>query len=143
MPCSKRRRGGQPGNQNAVKHGRCRRIPGRQPGSPKAAVHVRSALIPASPASPWARSKWEPQGKWPAPHIRTAPVGPARPPGWLAGWLACLEAEAAASLDDPYCDRLDLTHYLRRLNRALDRLLRDLSPIPPADPKTQPKGTPQ
>jgi hypothetical protein len=142
MPTPKRRRGGQPGNQNARKHGLYCQKPapaprprGGQPGNLNALLHGRDSRL-LSPA-PYHR---------PVPPFRPAlryrsdlqPAGPSvhsRPPAWLDLRLAELETRLMPPIEDPLCSYEDLIIDLEYLEAALNLLVDDLSQFFPDHPQ--------
>ena len=134
MLTTKRRRGAQPGNQNAFKQ----RVARSKPAPAK-------RRIPARPANAF----WLfPRRFVPARRLRAtqpAPAAaprPARPLTALAETLSLLEQELIDLLDDPRCTQAELALHLQCSKGQLSQLLRELSetsffvPQPP-ERKTQ------
>jgi hypothetical protein len=112
MTCSKRRRGAQPGNHNALKHGlyrgkptACTRKRGPQPGNLNRLVHARYSSI--------AR-----------PEATARPEASSIPRSSLSTQIASFEVQMLDLLEEPGCDPVDLAARLHALNIQLIALLR-------------------
>jgi hypothetical protein len=156
-----RRRGAQPGNSNALKHGLYRNKPARglrprggQPFNlnrlvhgdyssllaPSSTVHIKSThlktILPLLTDLTFSGLLPAnlPQGMRPA----QAPLRP----GSLADFLALLNRQLDDLMDDPLCSPGEITRHLQRMNSLVEGLLRDLSENPPPDfnpPERTPK----
>jgi hypothetical protein len=141
MPTPHRRRGGQPGNQNALKHGLYRKKPapgerarGGQPGNLNALVQGGASRLPSPAPFHRAAPSFRPPLRYRSDLPAPGPSVLAQPPGWLNDRLTRLETGLLLSLEDPYCSYDELIFNLRGLDQALAQLLDELFLLPPDDP---------
>ena len=130
MTIPPRRRGGQPGNQNACKHGLYRQKPA--PGNQNARLHSRSpALLSPTPGR-------QALLRYRADLTPAAPPLHSQPPGWLDDRLSRLEAELLAPHEDACHSFADLIDFISALHFGLELLLREMSrraPFAPPPPE--------
>ena len=152
MPSVNRRRGSQPGNTNALKHGLYQDKPapgqrpkGAPPGNLNSLSHGKYTCL-NRPFQPPASLEFSNPTGYPDSPSKATPLkerpfearpSKARPSASLAGLFSLLELQLLDLLDRPFNFPNEPLHQLYELNAELIRLLRNL---PKPDPCLNPPG---